>query len=85
NVKYKDLRKDFSAGMASMGAMSALVPNARAYGNTQLSIGTGAYSNYSAVAMGAFHWITDNLLLNAGAAWGNTSDAVYRMGITYSW
>jgi hypothetical protein len=83
--RYSRLRKDFETGMASMAAMSALAPNARATGNTQLSVGTGAYSGHTAAAVGAYHWVTDNLMLNAGAAWGESSDTIYRLGVTYSW
>ena len=85
NDHYKRLRKDFQTGMASMAAMSALAPNARATGDTQLSVGTGAYSGHTAAAVGAYHWLTDNLMLNVGAAWGDSSDTIYRMGVTYSW
>ena len=81
----KDLRKEFKNGMASMSAMSALVPNPRATGNTSLSVGTGLYSGHTAVAVGGFHYLTDNVMLNAGAAWGNANDISYRMGITWSW
>lgn len=79
-----DLRDDFNAGMATMSAMTALVPNARATGNTQLSFGTGMYEGETAMALGGFHWINDNVLLNVGAALGS-ADTAYRMGITYSW
>lgn len=79
-----DLRDDFNAVMATMSAMTALVPNARATGNTQLSFGTGMYEGETAMALGGFHWINDNVLLNVGAAWGS-ADTAYRMGITYSW
>jgi len=81
----KDLRKEFKNGMASMSAMSALVPNPRATGNTSLSVGTGLYDGHTAVAVGGFHYLTDNVMLNAGAAWGNANDLSYRMGITWSW
>jgi hypothetical protein len=81
----RDLRRDFNNGMASMSAMSALVPNPRAAGNTSLSVGTGAYNGRTAVAVGGFHHINDNIMLNAGAAWGNASDVAYRLGITWSW
>ena len=81
----KDLRRDFENGMASMSAMSALVPNPRAAGNTSLSVGTGAYNGRTAVAVGGFHHINDNIMLNAGVAWGNNSEAAYRLGITWSW
>ncbi|MBQ9271163.1 MAG: YadA-like family protein, partial [Alphaproteobacteria bacterium] len=80
----KELHHELRAGMAEMAAMSALVPNPRAHGNTSLSLGTGAYSGHGAVAVGGFHHITDNLMLNAGVAWGNSRDASYRMGVTYS-
>ncbi|MBQ8671364.1 MAG: YadA C-terminal domain-containing protein, partial [Alphaproteobacteria bacterium] len=80
----KDLHHQHRTGMASMAAMSALVPNARSNGNTSISLGTGAYQGHTAVALGGFHYLTDNLLLNAGAAWGNTDDVVYRVGLTYS-
>ncbi|MBR3661844.1 MAG: YadA-like family protein, partial [Alphaproteobacteria bacterium] len=81
----KDLKRDFENGMASMAAMSALVPNPRAYGNTSLSVGTGAYSGHTAMAVGGFHYLTDNIMLNAGVAWGNSHDASYRLGLTWSW
>ena len=81
----RELRRSFNTGMASMAAMTALVPNARATGNTQLSIGTGAYNGHTAVAIGGFHWVNDDVLLNAGVAWGNSSQAVYKAGVTWSW
>lgn len=84
NNEVHDLRQDFEAGMAAAAALSALVPNARATGNTQLSFGTGAYQGHTAMAMGGFHWFSDNVLMNAGVAWDNR-EATYRMGITYSW
>ena len=83
-AKYQRLRRDFKIGMASMAAMSAMAPNARADGNTQLTLGTGAYADHTAVAVGAYHWVTNNLMINAGVGWGDTRDAIYRMGLTYS-
>ena len=80
----RDLRRDFRRGMASMAAMTALVPNSRSLGDTSLSLGTGAYDGHTAMAVGGFHYLTDNLLLNAGAAWGNSNDMSYRLGVTYS-
>ena len=80
-----DVRRELNRGMASMAAMSALVPNPKAHGNTQLAIGTGAYSGHTAMAIGGFHNITDNIMLNAGAAWGNSSDVSARLGLTVSW
>ena len=78
------LRRKLRGGMASLSALTALAPNSRADGKTQLSIGTGMYDSSPAVAVGAYHWLTNNLMLNAGLAWGDADDAVYRMGLTYS-
>ena len=83
-IKYQRLRREFRVGMSSMAAMSAMAPNARADGNTQLTVGTGAYADHTAVAVGAYHWISNNLMVNAGVAWGDTDDYIYRMGFTYS-
>ena len=83
--EVSDLKHDFKSGMASMAAMTALVPNARSCGDTSLSLGTGAYDGHTAMAIGGFHYLNDNLLLNAGVAWGNTNDVAYRMGVTFSW
>ena len=80
----KETHHELRRGMASMAAMSALVPNSRSTGNTTLSLGTGAYSGHGAVAVGAFHYLTDNLMLNAGLAWSDSRDAVYRVGVSYS-
>jgi predicted outer membrane repeat protein len=84
DMNYRDLRHDFEAGMAGQAALSALVPNGRARGDTQLSVGTGMYKGHTAAAVGGFHWLTDNLLFNAGVAWDN-AEATGRLGVTYSW
>lgn len=83
--EVRDFKKEYKSGMAQMAAMSALVPNARAHGNTQISVGTGAYEGHTAAAVGGFHWINDNLLLNAGVSYGNSNNVAYRAGLTWSW
>ena len=83
--EVRDFKKEYKSGMAQMAAMSALVPNARAHGNTQISVGTGAYQGQTAAAVGAFHWVNDNLLLNAGVSYGNSNNVAYRAGLTWSW
>ena len=82
--RIDDVRKEMRSGLASAAALSALVPNARSDGKTSLSLGMGGYSGYQAVAVGGFHYVTDNLLLNVGASMGNGSDATYRIGATYT-
>ena len=85
NYRYNKLHREFRTGMASLAAMSAMAPNARAKGDTQLTLGTGAYAGNTAAAIGMYHWINNNLMVNMGVAWGNSSDAVYRMGLTFAW
>ena len=83
--KINKLHNEFEGGMASAAALSALGPNAKASGNTQISLGAGEYGGHTAMAFGGFHWVNDNILLNAGAAWTDNSTMTYRMGVTYSW
>ncbi len=85
DYRYRKLNKEFRTGMASMAAMTALAPNARAKGDTQLTIGTGSYSGNTAAAIGLYHWISNNIMVNMGVAWGSSTDAVYRMGVTLAW
>ena len=82
--EVRTMRHHYDSALASAAALSALVPNARAHGNTQLSLGTGMYHGHGAMAVGGFHWFTDNILFNTGIAWDD-NEATYRMGVTYSW
>ena len=84
NNRIRRFKKEFKSGMASLSAMSALVPNVRHTGDTQITIGTGAYDGHTAAAIGGFHWINDNAMLNIGASWGNSSHSACRFGFTYS-
>ena len=86
NHDVRKLRHDMDRGLASVAALSALVPNARGTGNTSLSVGTGYYNGHSAFALGGAHWFTDNLMVNIGAAasMGHTRDMTYRAGVSYS-
>jgi autotransporter adhesin len=65
-------------------ALSALVPNARSKGNTQLSIGVGAYSGAQAIAAGLFRYINNDVLVNAGVS-ATSDEVVGRAGITFGW
>jgi autotransporter adhesin len=63
-----------------------MVPNARAEGNTQISIGAGNYGSSSALAFGAFHYLNDNVLLNAGISKASGSEKfASRAGLTIGW
>jgi autotransporter adhesin len=65
-------------------AFAHLVPNSRARGNNQVSIGLGHYRGSTAVAAGLFHYVSDNVMINAGAStrFDETSGGA---GITFGW
>ena len=71
-------------GVAAMGsAMSALVPNGRSDKNTQVSLGLGTYKGETALAIGAFHYVDDDILLNAAVSHAQESGTSARAGITW--
>ena len=74
---------NMKSGLAAMSALSALVPNARDCGNTQVSVGTGVYSDRVGVALGGFHYFNDHVLMNLGASYGGTKDWAFRAGVTF--
>jgi len=63
--------------------MSALVPNARSDKDTQLSLGLGAYKGETAFAAGAFHYVDDDVLLNAAVSYSKEAGTAARAGITW--
>ena len=79
------LENEVRGGFAAAAAMSALVPNARAAGDTQIAVGTGNYRDRVGFAVGAFHYINDNILVNAGAAYGGSKSTTFRAGVTFGW
>ncbi|MDR1337790.1 MAG: YadA C-terminal domain-containing protein [Rickettsiales bacterium] len=83
--RVDDLSDELRASLAAANAMSALVPNARSVGNTQLSIGTGGYRDQVGVAAGLFHYVSDGALLNAAVSYGTgkQGDLGWRAGITF--
>jgi len=71
---------------ALTSAFSALVPNARAKGDTQVSLGLGNYSSANAMAAGVFHYLNNNILLNAGFSTAfDNNETASRAGITVGW
>ena len=81
--RVNTVEREMNSGMAAMSAMSALVPNARDCGDTQVSVGTGAYQDRFGVAVGAFHYFNDHVLVNAGASYGGSRQWAVRAGITF--
>ena len=83
--RTQKMHHEMKSGFASLAAMSALVPNARVAGDTQISVGTGHYRGTTGFALGAFHHVNDNVLLNAGAAYGGNGSATFKGGLTFGW
>ncbi|WP_457607290.1 YadA family autotransporter adhesin, partial [Nitratifractor sp.] len=85
NRRYiEEVDRHARAGIAMTSAMSAIVPNYRAHGDTQISIGMGNYRGETAIAAGAFHYFNDNVLINIGASYSpNGGGAAIRAGITW--
>ncbi|MDR0967235.1 MAG: YadA-like family protein [Rickettsiales bacterium] len=83
--RIDELNEKLGAGFAASNAMSALVPNARSSGDTQISFGTGGYANRVGVAAGLFHYVNNGTLVNAGAAYGTGANAEisWRAGVTF--
>lgn len=84
NIERTDIRLDNVGALAS--AFSALVPNARASGNSQLSVGLGNYRSTTALAAGLFHYTNNNVLINVGVSHTFTRrETAARAGATFSW
>ncbi|MBE6446219.1 MAG: hypothetical protein E7021_02315, partial [Alphaproteobacteria bacterium] len=80
-----EMNKEMKAGFASVAALSALQPNARAFNDTQISMGVGNYRGQTGFALGGFHYVNDNLMMNVGAAYAGDHSATFRGGLTFGW
>ena len=69
-------------GLATVTALTALHPNPRHQGKTQISIGAGMYADNVAGAVGVFHYLNDRVMLSAGASYGGDSSFAGNVGIT---
>ena len=76
------LRKEMRQGLAATSALAGLVPLDNSY-KTQLSMAMGGYEDKQAVALGGFHYIKDNIILNAGVAYGGSKSTAYKVGVTF--
>ena len=68
---------------ALSSALSGMHPNARSDSDTQVSLGVGYYEGESAVAVGAFHYIRDDALINLGVSHSSVGGTMYRGGVTW--
>ena len=79
-----DERSDHVGALSA--ALSALVPNGRAGGITQVALGLGHYSGENAVAAGLFVYLSDGVLFNAGVSSAfATNSTAGRAGFVISW
>lgn len=80
--KINNVERRMEQGFATVTALTALHPNPRHKGKTQISVGTGMYSDNVAGAVGIFHYLNDRVMLNAGAAYGGDTSWAGNVGIT---
>jgi len=71
-------------GLGAMtSAMSALIPNGRSDKDTQVGLGLGNYEGETAFALGLFHYVNDDLVLNAAVSRSNEVGTATRIGMTW--
>ena len=80
--RINKLEDKLEKGLAANNALAGLVPLDHEY-KTQVSAALGGYKDNQALAVGAFHYINERTLLNAGAAYGGNSNVSYKVGVTF--
>ena len=80
--KINKLETKMEKGLAANNALAGLVPLDHVH-KTQISAAMGGYKNNQALAVGAFHYLNDRTLLNAGAAYGGNDSVSYKVGVTF--
>lgn len=80
--KINNIERRMEQGLATVTALTALHPNPRHKGKTQISVGSGMYADNVAGAIGIFHYLNDRVMLNAGAAYGGDTSWAGNVGIT---
>ncbi len=76
------LHREMERGLAADAALAGLIPLNGEY-KTQLSMAMGGYKSNQAAALGAFHYLKENIILNAGVAYGGSSSTAYKVGVTF--
>ena len=76
------LENKMAKGLAANNALASLVPLDSKY-KTQISMAIGGYDDNQAIAIGAFHYLSDNVLVNTGIAYGGNSSLSYGAGVTF--
>jgi len=86
NVKddVDDLEDRLDEVGAMAAAFSAVQPNWKSPGNTQIAVGLGYYESEGALAAGIFHHINDTIMINAGVSTTfSEQETAGRVGITW--
>ena len=80
--KIYKLEDKMGKGLAANNALAALTPLDDRY-KSQVSMALGGYENNQAIAVGAFHYVNEKILLNTGVAYGGNDSLSYNVGITF--
>ena len=83
DAKVNNHHREMRRGFANLAAMTRLVPNDRGCGNTQISAGIGNYHGTTGVAAGVFHYIDDNILVNAAVGYAGHNSTAVGAGVTF--
>lgn len=83
--RMDDLNEDIHIVGAHAAALSALHPVPyNPYEPTTLAAGFGTYRDEYSVAVGVFHYVRENLLVNAGMSIASDGDVMGRAGISFA-
>ena len=83
--RMDDLNEDIHIVGAHAAALSALHPVPyNPYEPTTLAAGFGTYRDECSVAVGVFHYVREDLLVNAGMSIASDGDVMGRAGISFA-
>lgn len=81
--RINKLDNKLESGLATVSALTALHPNPRFTGKTEVSVGMGMYADNVAGAVGIFHHFNDRVMMNVAASYGGDSQWAGSCGITF--
>ena len=83
--RIEELDNDIRVAGAHAAALSAMHPIAyNPYEPTTISAGYGYYRSEQSFAVGVFHYIRENVLVNAGMAFNSGGDTMGRAGVSFA-
>lgn len=81
--RINKLDNKLESGLATVSALTALHPNPRFTGKTEVSVGMGMYADNVAGAIGIFHHFNDRVMMNVAASYGGDSQWAGSCGVTF--